>query len=108
MNSDLKHGEIAEKLKISKNTLSNWLNSEKTPAFTEEYERLLKIADETRKRVYRTKAQKALDKLVDLVDSPDKKVALAACKEILDRAGDKPDINLKGSVAVSQKIEDLI
>lgn len=108
MNTDLKHSKIAEELKISKNTLSNWLNSEKTPAFTEEYERLLKIADETRKRVYRTKAQKALDKLVELVDSHDKKVALAACKEILDRAGDKPDINLKGSVAVSQKIEDLI
>ncbi len=108
MNTDLKHSEIAEELKISKNTLSNWLNSEKTPAFTEEYERLLKIADETRKRVYRTKAQKALDKLVELVDSHDKKVVLAACKEILDRAGDKPDINLKGSVTVAQKIEDLI
>lgn len=108
MNSDLKHSEIAEELKISKNTLSNWLNSEKTPAFTEEYDRLLKMADETRQRVYRTKAQKALDKLVELVDSPDKKVALAACKEILDRAGDKPDVNIKGAVAVSQKIEDLI
>lgn len=108
MNSDLKHGEIAEELKISKNTLSNWLNSEKTPAFTDEYDRLLKMADETRQRVYKTKAQKALDKLVELVDSGNKTVALAACKEILDRAGDKPDINLKGSVAVSQKIEDLI
>ena len=108
MNTDLKHSEIAEELKISKNTLSNWLNSEKTPAFTEEYDRLLKMADETRKRVYRTKAQKALDKLVELVDNHDKKVALAACKEILDRAGDKPDINLKGSVTVAQKIEDLI
>ena len=108
MNTDLKHSEIAEELKISKNTLSNWLNSEKTPAFTEEYDRLLKMADETRQRVYKTKAQKALDKLVELVDSGSGKVALAACKEILDRAGDKPDIKLKGSVTVAQKIEDLI
>ncbi len=105
MNSDLKHGEIAEKLKISKNTLSNWLNSEKTPAFTEEYDRLLKLADETRKRVYRAKAQKALDKLLELVDGRDKKVALAACKEILDRAGDKAGINIK--LETSSKLADI-
>ena len=108
INSDKKLGEIAEELKISKNTLSNWLNAEKTPAFTEEYDRQLKLADAARQRVYKSKAQKALDKLVELVDSGNKTVALNACKEILDRAGDKPDVNIKGNVSVSQKIEDLI
>lgn len=101
-------GEIAEELKISKNTLSNWLNADKTPAFNEEYDRLLKLADAARQRVYKSNAQKAVDKLLELVDSKSKNIALAACKEILDRAGDKPDINLKGSVTVAQKIEDLI
>lgn len=108
INSDLKMGEIAEELKISKNTLSNWLNADKTPAFNEEYDRLLKLADAARQRVYKSNAQKAVDKLLELVDSKSKNIALAACKEILDRAGDKPDINLKGSVTVAQKIEDLI
>ncbi len=108
INSDLKQGEIAEELKISRNTLSNWLNADKNPAFTDEYDRQLKLADAARQRVYKSKAQKALDKLVELVDCGNKPVALAACKEILDRAGDKPDLNIKGSVSVAQKIEDLI
>ena len=42
---DKKQGEIAEELKISKNTLSNWLNADKTPAFLEEYDRQLQLAD---------------------------------------------------------------
>lgn len=108
INSDLKHGEIAEELKITKNTLSNWLNEDKNPLFVKEYDRQLKLADAARQRVYKSKAQKALDKLVELVDSHDKKVSLAACKEILDRAGDKPgiDVGLNGSVNV--KLEDLL
>ncbi len=108
INSDLKNGEIAENLKISKNTLSNWLNAEKTPAFTDEYDRQLQLADAARQRVYKSKAQKALDKLIELVDCGNKKVALNACKEILDRAGDKPGINLGIAGTLGVKLEDLI
>lgn len=108
INSDLKHGEIAEELKITKNTLSNWLNADKTPAFTDEYDRQLQLADAARQRVYKSKAQKALDKLVELVDCGNKQVALNACKELLDRAGDKPGINLGIEGTFGLKLEDLI
>ncbi len=108
INSDLKMGEIAEELKISKNTLSNWLNADKTPAFTEEYDRLLKLADAARQRVYKSNAQKAVDKLIELMNSHSKNIALAACKEILDRAGDKPGLNLDIEGSLGVKLEDLL
>ena len=105
INSDLKHGEIADELKITKTTLSNWLNADKNPAFTDEYDRQLKLADAARQRVYKSKAQKAVDKLVELVECHDKKVSLAACKEILDRAGDKAGLSIE--VKASDKLADI-
>lgn len=109
INSGKKNGEIADELKISKATLSNWLNPDKTPAFIEEYDRQLKIADAARQRVYKSKAQKVLERLVELSESRDnKKVALAACKEILDRAGDKPGLNLEVEGDLGVRLEDII
>lgn len=108
INSDLKHGEIAEELKITKTTLSNWLNADKNPAFLEELDRQLTLADEARRRVYRAKAQKAVNKLLELIESGNKTVALNACKEILDRAGDKPGVSLDLNGSLTTRLEDLI
>ena len=59
----------AQTLKITPATLSNWLNIGKNPQFVEAYEKELECADE--------------------------KTSLAACKEILDRAGDKPSVEVR-------------
>lgn len=85
----------AQALKITPATLSNWLNIDKNPQFVEAYEKELECADNLRKRNYRSAAQHALEKLIELVDSSDEKTSLAACKEILDRAGDKPSVEVR-------------
>jgi predicted DNA-binding protein YlxM (UPF0122 family) len=90
---DKSKGEIARALKITPQTLSNWLNPNKTPHFLEAFEKELAVADRLRKNNYRVIAQKAQDKLVKLMDSRNKHVAFQACKDLLDRAGDKPDEN---------------
>ena len=88
--------KVAEALNIVPQTLSRWLNIGKTPHFVEAYEKELECADNLRKRDYRTAAQEAQRRLIELAQSDDEDVALKACKDILDRAGDKP----KDSVTV--------
>ncbi len=89
----LSKSEVAEALNIAPQTLSRWLNSGKTPEFVEAFEKELLAADRLRKNNYRVVAQKAQDKLIELLDCHDKQVAFRACKDLLDRAGDKPDEN---------------
>lgn len=108
INTNKTKTEIAEELQITPQTLSNWLNKELNPDFVDAYEARLDRADEERKLFYKSKAQHAIDKLVKLVDSGSDKVALAACKEILDRAGDKPGLNLDIEGSLGVKLEDLI
>ena len=93
-----KKREVAEALKITPTTLSNWLNIGKNPHFVAAYEKELECADNLRKRDYRTAAQKAQKRLVELVESEDEDVALKAVKDILDRAGDKPADNVRVDV----------
>lgn len=108
INTNLKNYEIAKELQISPQTLSNWLNEDINPTFVKEYDRLLEQADKDRKKFYKSKAQHAVQKLIDLTESEDDRTALAACKEILDRAGDKPGINLEVEGSLGVKLEDLI
>ena len=105
INSNLKNYEIAEQLKITPQTLSNWLNADLNPQFVEEYDKRLEQADKDRKKVYKSKAQYALQRLVELTDSGDDKAALAACKEILDRAGDTAGLSIE--VKASDKLADI-
>lgn len=91
---DLAKAEIARILNITPQTLSRWLNSGKTPEFVEAFEKELAVADRMRKNNYRVVAHKAQKKLVKLMDSGNKQVAFQACKDLLDRAGDKPDDNM--------------
>ena len=50
---DFSKSEVAEQLKITPQTLSNWLNPKKTPHFTEAFEKELAVADRLRKNNYR-------------------------------------------------------
>ncbi|MCQ2484766.1 MAG: hypothetical protein MJ168_05470 [Clostridia bacterium] len=100
-----KKREVAEALKITPTTLSNWLNIGKNPHFVAAYEKELECADNLRKRDYRTAAQEAQKRLIELAQSDDEDVALKACKDILDRAGDKPTDNVAVTVPnVSSKL----
>lgn len=96
--------ETAVELKINPHTLSNWLNEDKNPAFVEAYEKELKAADNIRRRNYRAAAQKAQERLVELAGSDDEDVALKACKEILDRAGDRPSGRMEIDIPVSGRL----
>ena len=100
--------EVADAVKVSRQTLSSWINHN---------EIFMKIRDEEeakaereRKRRYKGAAQIAINKLIDLIDSDDDKAALAACKDILDRAGDKPSdkLSLSGSVETTGKLDDIL
>lgn len=100
----LKKKQIAEQLKISAATLSNWLNEDKNPAFVSAYEVELKAADNIRRRNYRAAAQQAQERLIELAESMDEDVALKACKEILDRAGDRPTGKMEIEIPQSGKL----
>lgn len=102
----LKKCEVAEKLNIDPHTVSRWLNPDITPAFVDAYDKELEKAASDRQRRYKSAAQKAVDKLVELLDSYNPNTALAACKDILDRAGDKQDISV--SVNTSSKFSDIV
>ncbi len=67
-------------------------------------------AERERRRRYKSAAQVASDKLISLIDSTDDKVSLAACKDILDRAGDKPSdkVDLSGSIEATGKLDSIL
>jgi transposase len=69
--------EIAEELKVSNGTISQWLKKE-------EFQQA--ITDEMR-RGFVDIAYKARRRLSDLVDSPNEQVALGAIREALNKAG---------------------
>lgn len=100
--------QVACALNLSEKTVSSWTNHN---------ELFMKIRDEEeakaareRKRRYKGAAQIAINKLIDLIDSDDDKAALAACKDILNRAGDKPSdkLSLSGSVETTGKLDDIL
>lgn len=94
----MKKKEVAEALTVRPATISDWLNIGKNPEFVAAYEKELECADNLRKRDYRTAAQEAQKRLIELAQSKDEDVALKACKDILDRAGDKPSDNVRVDV----------
>lgn len=100
-----KKNEIAEEPKITPQTFSNWLNKNKNPGFVEAYENELENASIERQRLYKTAAQQAIQKLIALTGCKDKRVALNAVTEILDRAGDKATTSI--SVKTSEKLSDV-
>lgn len=101
--------DVAVQLGIAPQTLSRWLNPKKTPDFVEEYEKEIETAESMRKRNYKVVAQKAQDRLIELMNDEKSDVALRACKEILDRAGDKPveTVNVNTSEKLSEIFEQI-
>ena len=84
--------EIAEILHVSENTISNWKKNEE---FISEYTSSLKSS-------MKDVAAKAFNTEISLLKARSEMVRLMAAKDILDRAGFKPDdnVNLIGSGTV--------
>jgi transposase-like protein len=79
---------IAIELGMDETTISKWLN--KHDEFQTYYNQELEKAKNYRQQKYKRYAQRAVDRLIDLLDAENENVQLASAKEILDRAGDKP------------------
>ncbi len=93
---DMKQKDIAEKLKVSENTITNWKkNDEFRTAYVAEL-----------KNSMRDVAAKAFKTEVKLLEARSESVRLMAAKDILDRAGFKPEenVNLGGSVNENGKV----
>ena len=90
--------EVAGIVKVSQQTLSTW---KKNDEFMGEYERLIRQG-------FQTLAAKAFKTQVALLDSKNDMVRHMAAKDILDRAGYKPDskVDIGGAVPVIIK-EDI-
>lgn len=56
------------------------------------------------KELARSAAPRAFQRIVDLVDSEDEKVALAASKEVLDRALGKPNQSVEHSGEITRYV----
>lgn len=69
--------EVAKELGVSNGTISQWV---KKPEFEE-------AMKETMHRAFQPMAYKARDRMNQLIDSGNDQVALAACRDVLDRAG---------------------
>ncbi len=100
--------EVAKAVNVVPQTLSLWLNHNEL--FIEILEEKTAQAERERRRRYKGAAQRAVNKLVRLLDSEDDKVALAACKDILDRAGDKPSgkVDLSGTLETTNKLDSIL
>ncbi len=100
--------DVANAVKVSQQTLSAWVNHNELFMRIRNEEEAK--AESERKRRYKGTAQVAINKLIELIESTDDKVALAACKDILDRAGDKPSdkVNLSGTLETTNKLDSIL
>lgn len=99
---------MAKAVNVAPQTLSLWLNH--NDLFIKILEEKTEQAERERRRRYKGAAQRAVNKLVRLLDSKNDKVALAACKDILDRAGDKPSdkVDLSGTLETTNKLDSIL
>jgi len=89
---------IAEMIGVSEPTLISW---QKKADYKEEYsKRATELITDTTERI-RGASKKALDRLLELVDSENERISLAACNSILDRAIGKA----KETVSISADIQ---
>ncbi|MFV0395482.1 MAG: hypothetical protein ACK5LC_14040 [Coprobacillaceae bacterium] len=105
--SGLKQREIANRLEMDETTISKWIN--KHEGFKKYYNDELNKAQVYRQQKYKRYAQKAVDKLIDLLDAENENVQLASAKEILERAGDKvaDKIEHSGEVNIKNQYEQM-
>ena len=108
MYQGLNNVEVAKAVNVTPSTLSLWLNHNEL--FIEILEEKTAQAERERRRRYKGAAQRAVNKLVGLLESDNDKIALVACKDILDRAGDKPSnkVDLSGTLETTNKLDSIL
>ena len=108
MYQGLSNVEVAKAVNVTPSTLSLWINHNEL--FIKILEEKTAQVERERRRRYKGAAQLAINKLIDLVESSDDKTALAACKDILDRAGDKPSdkVDLSGTLETTNKLDSIL
>ena len=84
LEGDKTQKQIASELKVSENTIGNWKKNEE---FDAEYTASLKLA-------MKGVATKAFKTEIKLLSARSEMVRLMAAKDLLDRAGFKPDDNV--------------
>lgn len=96
---DMTQAEIARELKISEQTICNW---KKDGEFAGELERANRL-------VISSLVPRAISKTAALLNAENEQVQLAAAKDILDRAGYKPQdkIQVDGTIKTSEKLADV-
>ena len=103
-----KEGEIAELVGVCGQTISGW---KKDPLFRAEYEKRLKQEDQWRRMAYRAQANRAMERLAELVESTHPTTAIAAVREMIRLAGDgieneKPPIDNQGGIIIMPQIKE--
>lgn len=90
VSADMTQRQIAEELKVTEQTICAW---KKNPEFIEGYNNLMRST-------VRSVSAKALKTMVKLLDADSEQVRLNAAKDILDRAGFKPEdkVEISGNV----------
>jgi len=100
--------EIAALLGVTSTTVRKWFNDPAVQQYMEAFKK--EQANMVRARIHAS-TDAALQKMVDLLESPIDGVALQAAKDLLDRAGHKPKQEVKKEVTVKtfeQQLADLI
>lgn len=98
--SDMKQKEIAQEIKVSEQSISNWKKNEEFRAAVEKETR-------TALRDFSTEAVKTLGKLLKTGDD---RAKLGAANSILDRTGFKPknEVEVSGLEKEKSKLDALI
>jgi transposase len=94
--------EAARRLGVDRSTVFNWFRKNET--FAEEYEKELRAVTVSRRREYALAAEKAADKLGELLECGSPNTQLAAVKLILELAGDTEKEIVSNSESVSAAI----
>lgn len=103
-----KRAQLASMLGVNVDTISRWLREPAVKQYMTAYQKEESMLVQARMKAAATAA---LEKMVDLMESPIDGVALQAAKDLLDRAGHKPKQEVKKTVEVKtfeQKLTDLI
>lgn len=99
---DLKRYEIAKKLKVDEDTITNW---KKNPEFAAELDKQMRLR-------FGDYTGMALNTIIDLMQNAESgSVRLQASKDLLDRAGFKPEdkVQVDGTLDTEKtKLDDLI
>ena len=103
-----KEGEVAEMVGVRGQTISGWKKDE---LFKAEYEKRLKQEDQWRRMTYRAQANRAMERLAELMESSHPTTAIAAVREMIRLAGDgievdKPIEDNKGGIVLIPQMKE--